>query len=92
MADVLRSRRALLIAFVLLSAGYLLMGYPVWFGGSKLAPTIAKEVTASTRDVITIVAAIVLIGIGGSVVKACISGTVQKTSGTRATLGFAIFW
>jgi dipeptide/tripeptide permease len=91
-ADQIGFRRALLIAFVLLSLGYLLMGYPVWFGGSKLAPTIAKEVTASTRDTIAIVAAILLIGIGGSVVKPCISGTVQKTAGARATLGFAIFY
>ncbi len=91
-ADQIGFRRALLIAFVLLSAGYLLMGYPIWFGGSKLAPTIAKEVTASPRDVVAIVAAILLIGIGGSVVKPCISGTVQKTAGARATLGFAIFY
>ena len=41
---------------------------------------------------VAVVAAILLIGIGGSVVKPCISGTVQKTSGTRATLGFAIFY
>ena len=91
-ADQIGFRRALLIAFVLLSAGYLLMGYPVWFGGSQLAPTIAKEVSASTRDVVAIVTAILLIGIGGSIVKPCISGTVQKTAGSRATLGFAIFY
>ena len=30
--------------------------------------------------------------IGGSIVKPCISGTVQKTAGTRATLAFAIFY
>lgn len=91
-ADQIGFRRALMIAFVLLSAGYLLMGYPVWFGGSVLAPTIGKEVTASTRDAIAVVTAILLIGIGGSVVKPCISGTVQKTAGARATLGFAIFY
>ncbi len=91
-ADQIGFRRALLIAFVLLSAGYLLMGYPVWFGGSKLAPIFAKEVTARPRDVVAIVTAILLIGVGGSVVKPCISGTVQKTAGARATLGFAIFY
>jgi dipeptide/tripeptide permease len=91
-ADQIGFRRALLIAFVLLAAGYLLMGYPVWFGGSVLAPTIGKEFTASTRDAVVVVGAILLIGIGGSVVKPCISGTVQKVSGTRATLGFAIFY
>jgi proton-dependent oligopeptide transporter, POT family len=39
-----------------------------------------------------VVAGVVLIGIGASVVKPCISGTVQKVSGARATLGFAIFY
>jgi dipeptide/tripeptide permease len=91
-ADQIGFRRALMIAFVLLSCGYLLMGYPVWFGGSALAPTIGKEMTASTRDIVVVVTAILLIGVGGSVVKPCISGTVQKTAGARATLGFAIFY
>ena len=48
--------------------------------------------TVGARDAIMIVGAIVLIGIGGSVIKPCISGTVQKVSGARATLGFAIFY
>ena len=29
---------------------------------------------------------------GGSVIKPCISGTVQKTAGARATLAFGIFY
>ncbi len=91
-ADQIGFRRALLAAFVLLSAGYFLMGYPVWLGGSALKPTIEAHVTATPRDAIVVVAAILLIGIGGSVVKPCISGTVQKTAGARATLGFAIFY
>ncbi len=91
-ADQIGFRRALLIAFVLLTMGYLLMGYPVWFGGSTLAATIGKEVTAGSRDFGVLFFAILLIGIGGSVIKPCISGTVQKTAGARATLGFAIFY
>jgi len=77
---------------VLLAAGYFLMGYPVWFGGSPLEATIHNEVTVGLRDAVVIVAAILLVGIGGSVIKPCISGTVQKTAGARATLGFAIFY
>jgi dipeptide/tripeptide permease len=91
-ADQIGFRRALLGAFVLLAIGYFFMGYPVWLGGSVLAPTIHKEVTVGSRDAFMIVAAILLIGIGGSIVKPCISGTVQKVSGARATLGFAIFY
>ncbi|MBZ0154497.1 MAG: hypothetical protein K8J09_23460 [Planctomycetes bacterium] len=91
-ADQIGYRKSLLLAFVLLAAGYSLMGYPVWFGGSTLADTISKEVTVGARDAVLITAAIVLIGIGGSVIKPCISGTVQKVAGARATLGFAIFY
>jgi len=39
-----------------------------------------------------VVLGILLIGIGGSIVKPCIAGTVQKTTGTRATIGFGIFY
>jgi dipeptide/tripeptide permease len=91
-ADQIGFRRALLAAFVLLAIGYFCMGYPVWLGGSVLAETIHKEVTVGSRDAALVVAAILLIGVGGSIVKPCISGTVQKTAGARATLGFAIFY
>ncbi|HQP88739.1 MAG TPA: MFS transporter, partial [Thermoanaerobaculia bacterium] len=46
-ADQVGFRKSLLVAFVLLAAGYMLMGSPVWFGGAKLAPTVGKEFTAS---------------------------------------------
>ncbi len=91
-ADQIGFRRALLIAFVLLAVGYFFMGYPVWLGGSTLSATISDEVIVGRRDAVMIVGAILLIGIGGSVIKPCISGTVQKVSGARATLGFAIFY
>jgi dipeptide/tripeptide permease len=91
-ADQIGYRKSLLAAFVLLTAGYCLMGYPVWFGGSVLQANIESEVTVGWADVALITSAIVLIGIGGSVIKPCISGTVQKTAGARATLGFAIFY
>jgi dipeptide/tripeptide permease len=91
-ADQVGFRKSLLFAFVLLAAGYLLMGYPVWFGGATLSPVVRSEFSASPFLVGTIVLAILLIGAGGSVIKPCISGTVQKTSGALATLGFAIFY
>ncbi len=91
-ADQVGFRKSLLAAFVLLFAGYLLMGAPVWFGQSELSPVVKKEFTASPALVATLVGGILLIGAGGSVIKPCISGTVQKTAGTLATLGFAIFY
>jgi dipeptide/tripeptide permease len=91
-ADQIGFRRALLGAFVVLAAGYFLMGYPVWIGGKVMADQISREVTAGPGIFIPIVAGVLLIGIGGSFVKPTISGTVQKTHGGRATLAFAIFY
>jgi dipeptide/tripeptide permease len=91
-ADIVGFRVSLLVAFVLLAAGYFLMGYPVWFGGQTLAPIPSGEMTAGAAVLVPIALAIVLIGIGGSVIKPCISGTVQKTHMGRATLAFAIFY
>jgi len=93
-ADIVGFRKSLLVAFVLLAAGYFLMGYPVWFGGAIMARTVESGVTAGMNVVGPVLAAIVLIGMGGSVIKPCISGTVQKTAAPigRATLGFGIFY
>lgn len=93
-ADIVGFRKSLLVAFVLLAIGYFMMGYPVWFGGAELTDEIASEATAGWNVWVPVIAAIILIGMGGSVIKPCISGTVQKTAGAvgRATLGFGIFY
>jgi dipeptide/tripeptide permease len=91
-ADQIGFRRALMLASVLLVCGYFLMGYPVWMGGQTLAAQVAKEVSAGTGVVVPVVLAILLIGTGGSFVKPCIAGTVQRTHMGRATLAFAIFY
>lgn len=91
-ADQVGFRKSLLVAFVLLAAGYFLLGYPVWFGGAVLDPRAGSEVTAGPAIFVPVVAGVLLIGFGGSVIKPTISGTVQKTSAGRATLAFAIFY
>jgi dipeptide/tripeptide permease len=91
-ADQIGFKRSLLMAFVLLGAGYFLMGYPVWFGLTEMAEHPSTDVLVGTQVLMPLMGAIFLIGLGGSFVKPCISGTVQKTAGTRATLGFGIFY
>ncbi|MBN2431052.1 MAG: MFS transporter [Acidobacteria bacterium] len=91
-ADQVGFKRALLVAFVLMAIGYFLNGTPVWFGFTTLSQTIEPEVTVSAGIVLTVVLGVLLIGIGGSVIKPCVSGTVQKTASNRATLAFAIFY
>jgi dipeptide/tripeptide permease len=91
-ADQIGFKKALLGAFVLLVCGYLLMGAPVWFEGATLLDKAGDAVTTSPLVALTTVVAVVLIGLGGSIVKPCISGTVQKTSMGRATLAFGIFY
>jgi dipeptide/tripeptide permease len=91
-ADMIGFRRSLLMACVVLVCGYFLMGYPVWFGGQTLALQGGHEVTAGIGVVLPVALSILLIGIGGSFVKPCIAGTVQRTHLGKATLAFAIFY
>jgi dipeptide/tripeptide permease len=92
LADHIGFKKALLGAFVLLTCGYLLMGTPVWFAGATLLDKAGDQVTTGPLVAGVCVVAILLIGLGGSIVKPCISGTVQKTSAGRATLAFGIFY
>jgi POT family proton-dependent oligopeptide transporter len=80
LADKYGFKRSLVVAFVMLALGYLVMGnvQSFWPAGSNYT--------------IPVLLGVVLIGLGGSIVKPCIAGTVQKTSGLRATLGFGIFY
>ena len=91
-ADQIGFKKSMLIAFVLLAAGYFIMGYPVWFGNQTLNPIIGSEMSAGVDILLPIIMAIILIGVGGSIIKPCIAGTVQKTAGARMTLGFGIFY
>lgn len=91
-ADQWGFKRSLILAFILVGAGYMLMGFPVWFAGHELTNTVTPNVTAGWDVIAPIIGGILLIGIGGSFVKPVISGTVQKTAAKRATLGFAIFY
>lgn len=80
LADKYGFKRSLVLAFIMLSLGYLVMG------------NVQNFWPAGTNYTIPVLLGIVLIGLGGSIVKPCIAGTVQKTSGLRATLGFGIFY
>ena len=93
-ADQVGFKRALLAACAILAGGYFFMGFPVWFGGNELldAKDVAEPLLFQWDVVAPIIAGILLIGVGGSIIKPCISGTVQKTAGQRATLAFAIFY
>jgi POT family proton-dependent oligopeptide transporter len=91
-ADQIGFRKGLLLATALLICGYFLMGFPVWFGGQTLAPEVSSKITAGMGTIVPVMLAILLIGIGGSFVKPCIAGSVQRFHMGRATLAFAIFY
>jgi dipeptide/tripeptide permease len=80
LADKYGFKRSLVAAFIMLSLGYLVMG------------NVQNLLPAGSNFTMPVLLGIVLIGLGGSIVKPCIAGTVQKTSGLRATLGFGIFY
>ncbi len=88
LADKYGYKRSLMVSFVMIALGYFIMGNVQAFW-----PGIIGAGTAETIDyTIPIVLGIILIGLGGSIVKPCIAETVQKTSGVNATLGFGIFY
>jgi proton-dependent oligopeptide transporter, POT family len=91
-ADQVGFKKALLVAFVLLAIGYFIEGSPVWFGVGEMRAIVQDEVWANVPTIVMVVVGILLIGFGGSVIKPCVSGTVQKTAGKRATLAFALFY
>ncbi len=84
-ADRFGFKKSLSFTFLLLFIGYLVVGNVQSFW-SKLAGSENVDYT------IPVLIGILLIGIGGSFVKPCISGTVQKTSGANSALGFGIFY
>jgi dipeptide/tripeptide permease len=88
LADKFGFKRSLTVSFVLIALGYFVMGnlQRLWPG------LIGKGAAEAVDFTVPVVLGIVLIGLGGSIVKPCIAGTVQKTAGTRATLAFGIFY
>ncbi|MDI6698321.1 MAG: MFS transporter [Candidatus Saccharicenans sp.] len=87
LADKYGYKRSLTVSFFMLFFGYLIMG-----NVQKFWPAVAGRSATGLDYTIPVVLAIVLIGLGGSIVKPCIAGTVQKTSGLYATLAFGIFY
>ena len=88
LADKFGYKRSLTVAFLMIALGYTVMG-----NIQRFWPGIIGAQAGDTVDfIVPALLGIILIGLGGSIVKPCISGTVQKTAGTRATLGFGIFY
>jgi len=88
LADKYGYKRTLSYAFIMIALGYAVLG-----NVQNFWPGIAGGASGAAADYAApIIFGICLIGIGGSVVKPCIAGTVQKTAGLRATLAFGIFY
>jgi len=88
LADKYGYKRTLSYAFVMIALGYVIMG-----NVQKFWPSLSGAAGGGAVNfIVPVIIGICLIGLGGSVVKPCIAGTVQKTAGTRATLAFGIFY
>ena len=88
LADKYGYKRSLKLSFLMIAIGYFIMGNIQRFWPGIIGRSAAEAVDFT----VPVVLGIILIGIGGSIVKPCIAGTVQKTSGTRSILGFGIFY
>jgi dipeptide/tripeptide permease len=87
LADKYGFKRSLTVSFLMLFLGYFIMG-----NIQKLWPALTGNRGSHINYTLPVILAIILIGLGGSIVKPCIAGTIQKTSGVFATLGFGIFY
>ena len=88
LADKFGFKRSLTVALFTIFLGYFAVG-----NVQRFWPALIGQQAAEAIDfTIPIVVGIILIGVGGSIVKPCIAGTVQKTAGARATLAFGIFY
>ncbi|MGQ9619117.1 MAG: hypothetical protein ACUVUG_09185, partial [Candidatus Aminicenantia bacterium] len=87
LADKYEFKKSLSFTFIFLFLGYLLIVGTV----QNFLPLFAGD-SGNIDYTIPFVLGIILIGVGGSFVKICISGTVQKTSGVNSALGFGIFY
>ena len=88
MADKFGYKRSLSLSFGVIALGYLIMG-----NLQRFWPSLSGAGAEGKVDYFwPVLVGIVLIGLGGSIVKPCIAGTVQKTAGMRATLAFGIFY
>jgi dipeptide/tripeptide permease len=88
LADKFGFKRSLSVAFVLICLGYFVMA-----ATQRMTPALfGKQDNLLPYYLLMALTGIILIGLGGSIVKPCIAGTIQKTAGRRATLGFGIFY
>jgi dipeptide/tripeptide permease len=88
LADKFGFKKTLSVAFVLIALGYIVVGnLPAFW--PKLS---GAEAGQPVNFILPVIAGICFIGIGGSVVKPCVAGTVQKIAAARATLAFGIFY
>jgi len=87
LADKFGFKKTLSVAFVLITMGYFTLGQV-----QALWPKLAGGGGEGVDFTLPVVVGICFIGIGGSIVKPCIAGTVQKTAGARTTLAFGIFY
>ena len=88
LADKFGFKKTLSVAFVLIALGYIVVcNLPAFW--PKLS---GAEAGQPVNFILPVIAGICFIGIGGSVVKPCVAGTVQKIAAARATLAFGIFY
>ncbi|HEY3359968.1 MAG TPA: MFS transporter [Polyangia bacterium] len=93
-ASLLRSLLWWLIYVLSLVAGAAAdrFGFRAALGCAFAALTLGYFVAGHVTSFLGMLGAILLIAIGGSIIKPTISGTVRKTSGERQALGFGIYY
>jgi dipeptide/tripeptide permease/poly(3-hydroxybutyrate) depolymerase len=92
LADRVGFRRALLLGSVLLLLGYLALAAPIWVGGRTLEPVIRPEVTVGPAEVMAVLAGLLLVAIGRSLLTPTCAGLVHEQAGGEEVIAFGIFY
>ncbi len=92
LADRVGFARALLGGCLLLMLGYGVLAAPIWMGGRPLERVIGAQVTVGPAEVIPVLAGLLLVAVGRSLVSPSCAGLVRQGAGAEPVLAFGTFY
>jgi dipeptide/tripeptide permease len=92
LADRAGFRPAILAGASLLLAGFAAFGAPVWLGGRALERVVRPEVTVGPWEVAAVLAGILLVAAGRSLMTPACAGLVRQGAGPEPVVAFGTFF
>ena len=92
LADRIGCRRALQLGSALLLLGYASLAAPLWLGGRTLDPVIRPQVTVGPMEAAAVVAGMVLVAFGRSVLSPTTASLVHEQAGEEKAVAFGFYF